>query len=126
MKVLLIGIVLLACNSLLAQEMVPAFPKLPKRFVDKAKQQDMGIAVPQAFNRYRAIQPGSGAEDGTMNQGLNNSRQVRILPQDGMPCIIPEAQFYQMPVVRPRLLKYPADPGSIPNRGNIKAKTIPE
>jgi hypothetical protein len=45
---------------------------------------------------------------------LSNGNKLNLLPQDHMPCIIPDMTQFNMPVVKPHLSRY----SSIPNTAN--------
>lgn len=55
---------------------------------------------------------------------LSNGNKVITLPQDNMPCIIPEMQSYNMPNAFTSLNKTEPVPGKIPNVADKNKNTI--
>ena len=60
-------------------------------------------------------------QQATLSHILPNGNRVYLLPQGNMPCIVPDVQRFNMPLMRLDSL-----PGTMPNVWSFRHKIIPE
>lgn len=111
MRILLSAAVMIFSISAFAQS--PSNPAL-RSLIDKFNKDNplsVELAVPPAESVLLAPSP----EQPVYSHSLSSGAQVFLLPQDNMPCVVPNI-VSNMPVIRGAVAK-PGTPGAIPNAG---------
>ncbi|MBL7744522.1 MAG: hypothetical protein JNN00_13715 [Chitinophagaceae bacterium] len=83
----------------------------------KKKNNKKGKAIFDPFVRERLGWCGNPWPNQTI-QGLLNSNDVITLPQDNMPCVVPDMNQFNMPVLKPPATDYTIPNPAIPPAGN--------
>lgn len=84
--------------------------------------------APDTFMAYNLNEANPVIAKATLSHILVNGSKVYILPQDNMPCVVPDTSPYHMPVVKPEISPYTIPNPAYPQNGqpNISPEQLQE